>query len=131
MLAREKRRLHHINMQFLITITIGRPPSAPSGKFQAAMTKLVDDEIAAGTFLSSGGLAPSSQGRRLTLTDGELAVDEPIQEHRAIDGYAVLEAPSLDEAFKKASQLMQLHQLHTRTWVVECAVRPIVTHCLP
>jgi hypothetical protein len=95
------------------------------------MTKFVDDELAAGTFILSGGLAPSSQGRRLTLADGELTVDEPIQEQGAIDGYAVLEVPSLEEAFKKASQLMQLHQLHTGTWVVECAVRPIVTRCLP
>jgi hypothetical protein len=49
----------------------------------------------------------------------------------AIVGYAVLEAPSLEEAIKKASQLMQLHQLYTENWAVECAVRPIVTHCLP
>jgi hypothetical protein len=118
-------------MQFLMTITIGRNPSAPSLKFQTAMTKLVDDGTAAGTFILSGGLAPSSQGRRLTLARGELTLDEPIGEQRGIDGFAVLEAPSLDEAFQKASQLMQLHQLHTETWVVECAVRPIVTHCLP
>jgi hypothetical protein len=48
-------------MQYLMTLTIGHT-SAPPQALQHAMTKLVDDETAAGTIALSGGLAPSSEG---------------------------------------------------------------------
>jgi hypothetical protein len=118
-------------MQFLMTIAIGQPSSAPPPAFQTAMTNLIDDETRAGTIVSSGGLAPSALGGRLTLAKGELTVGEPIGGHMMIDGYAVLEASSMEEAFKTAARVMQLHQVYVANWAVECAVRPIVTHCVP
>jgi hypothetical protein len=117
-------------MQFLMTLTIGHT-SAPPQALQTAMTKLVDDETAAGTLVLSGGLAPSSQGRLLTLSKGELTVRESANSHTPIDGFAVLEAASMDEAIEKAAPLLQLHQVYMENWAGECTVRPIVTHCLP
>jgi hypothetical protein len=117
-------------MQFLVTITIGHT-SAPPQALQTAMTKLVDDETAAGTMVLSGGLAPSSQGRLLTLSKGELTVRESANGHVLIDGFAVLEAASMEEAIEKAKPLLQLHQEYMEHWEGECTVRPIVTHCLP
>jgi hypothetical protein len=54
------------------------------------LIKLVDDETAAGTLVVSGGLAPSSEGRRLTLSKGELTVRESANSRMLIDGFAVL-----------------------------------------
>jgi hypothetical protein len=48
-----------------------------------------------------------------------------------IDGFAVLEVASMEEAIERASQLLQLHQVYMENWKGECTVRPIVTHCLP
>jgi hypothetical protein len=95
------------------------------------MTKHVEDETAAGTLILSGGLAPSSQGSRITLSQGQLTVHERGDGHVLIDGYAVLQASSMEEAIEKASQLLQLHQVYMENWEGECTVRPIVTHCLP
>jgi hypothetical protein len=52
--------------------------------------KLVDDETAAGTLVVSGGLAPSWQGRLLTLSKGELTVRESANSRMLIDGFAGL-----------------------------------------
>ncbi|HEY3058493.1 MAG TPA: hypothetical protein VGL99_05915, partial [Chloroflexota bacterium] len=85
-------------MQYLMTLTIGHT-SAPPQALQDAMTKLVDDETAAGTIALSGGLAPSSEGRLLTLAKCKLTVREST--NISIDGFAVLEAASMEEALEK------------------------------
>ncbi len=117
-------------MQFLMTLTIGHT-SAPPQALQTAMTKLVDDETAAGTIVVSGGLAPSSQGRLLTLSRGELTERESADDRMQFHGFAVLEATSIGEAIERASRVLQLHQEYMDNWEGECTVRPIVTHCLP
>jgi hypothetical protein len=117
-------------MQFLTTITIGHT-SAPPQALQTAMTKLVDDATAAGTLVLSGGLAPSAQGRLVSLARGELTVRDSATSQVPIDGFAVFEAASMDEAIERAAQLLQLHQEYMPNWEGECTVRPIVTHCLP
>jgi hypothetical protein len=118
-------------MQFFLTVTVGRNPSAPPPELQAAMTNLIDEETRAGTILLSGGLALTAQGSRVTLAGGELTVNERTGSTVAIDGFAVLEAPSMEVALRTASRVMEHHRRYVATWDVECAVRPIVTHCLP
>ena len=73
-----------------MTLTIGHT-SVPPRALQTAMTsiKLVDDETAAGTLVLSG-VAPSSQGRRHTLSKGELTVRESANSRMLIDGFAGL-----------------------------------------
>ena len=117
-------------MKFLMTLTIGHT-SAPPQALQTAMTRLVDDKTADGTIVASGGLGPESESRLVRLSASELTVRESLRSHLPIDGFAILEAQSLDEAIKTAAQVLQLHQVHMSNWQGECTVRPIVTHCLP
>jgi len=117
-------------MQFLMTLTIGHT-SAPPQALQDAMTRLVDGETAAGRVVVSGGLAPSSDGRLVTLSGGELTMSESADSRMPMDGFAVLEAASMDEAISRAAPFLMLHQEHLENWAGECTVRPIVTHCLP
>jgi len=115
-------------MQFLVTVSIGRQVGAPPAEFQAAMTKFVDDETRAGTFVLTGGLAAPADGARIRIAKARLVRSEP---HLPIHGYAVVECPALEEAMDVASRLLRLHQEFVPDWEVACDVRPIVTHCLP
>src|SRR6185436_4685679 len=108
-------------MQYLMTLTIGHT-SAPPQELQTAMTRLVDDATAAGAIVTSGGLGPSSQGRLVTLASGELSVRESADSQGPIDGFAVLEAASLEDAIEQASRVLQLHQDHMAAWTGECSV---------
>ena len=65
---------HGTTMQFLIPITLGQNSSAPPQELQTGMTKLIDDEIAAGTLIFAGGLAPPSGGCWDALSNHELTV---------------------------------------------------------
>jgi hypothetical protein len=92
------------------------------------MTKFVDDETRAGTFVITGGLAPQPAGARVGVSRAGLVRGEP---HLPIHGYAVVESPSLEHATEAASRLLRLHQRHAPAWEIECDVREIVTNCLP
>src|SRR5262245_27244356 len=112
-------------MRFLLTVTIGRQVGSPPAEFQAAMTRLVDDETRAGRFVLSGGLA---DGARIGVSNAELVRGGP---RASIHGFAVVECPALEQAIEVASRLVRLHQELVPAWEVDCDVRPIVTHCLP
>ena len=115
-------------MQFLMTVTIRREAGVPSTELQASMTKFVDDEIRAGTFVITGGLARQAAGARIGVSRAGLVRSES---HLPIHGYAVVESPSLEHATEAASRLLRLHQRLSPDWEIECDVREIVTHCLP
>ena len=115
-------------MQFLVTVTMARASGAPPAEFQAAMTALIDAETRRGTFALTGGLAPHSDGTRLTLSaDGADRSDARLPLH----GFAVVEARSLDDAIGVATGMLRLHQEYVPNWEAHWEVRPIVTHCLP
>jgi hypothetical protein len=118
-------------MHFFLTVTIGRNPTAPPPELQTAMTALVDEETRAGRIVWSGAFAPSEQSSRVALFDGKVETNARNGAAVAIDGFAVLEAPSIEAALETASRMMELHRQHVANWDIECAVRPIVTQCLP
>ena len=115
-------------MQFLMTVTIGQHAGAPPPELQAAMTKLVDDETRAGTFVITGSPAAHTDGACLRVSKAGLVRSAPLL---PIYGYAVVECPALEQAMDVASRVLRLHQELVPDWEVECDVRQIVTHCLP
>ena len=65
----------------------------------------------AGVLLQSGGLLPSSRGARVRVAGGKATVtDGPFAETKElIGGFAILEAPSREEAIRLGKQFMQVH----------------------
>jgi hypothetical protein len=76
-----------------------------------AMGPWMDRSIAAGTLISTGGLKPVSEGRRVRGHGKKVAVtDGPFAEAKeVVGGYAVLEAPDMDAAAAIAGEFLQLH----------------------
>lgn len=114
-------------MQFFVTLTLDQLTASPAA-LQSAMTEFVDNELQAGTFVLTGGLASHADGARIELSpDGELQGDPRLPVH----GFAVVESPSLEQAVEVASRMLRLHQSHAPDWTGSCEVRSVVTHCLP
>ena len=76
-----------------------------------AMEPWMEQRLADGSLISTGGLKPASEGRRLKGLTGAIAVtDGPFAEAKeVIGGYAVFEAPDLQAATALAGEFMQLH----------------------
>ena len=86
----------------------GRPPSP---ELIAAMSKLAEDERRIGIFEMGGGLLPSSQGHKVTMRGGKVAVtDGPFAETKeVIGGFAILNYDSHEAAIEGAKRVMKIH----------------------
>jgi hypothetical protein len=86
----------------------GRPPTP---ELMAAMGKLSQEQQKLGVFVTGGGLLPSSQGHRLSMTGGKVTViDGPFTETKeVIGGFAILNYASHTEAIAGARRVMQIH----------------------
>ncbi|MEA2871372.1 MAG: hypothetical protein QOH67_1348 [Hyphomicrobiales bacterium] len=102
----------------------GRPPSPG---LMAAMGKLNEESTRAGIFVTGGGLLPSSQGYRLSMTGGKVTVtDGPFTETKeVIGGFAILNYATHDEAIAGARRVMQIHAEHGIT-ELEIELRPMM-----
>ncbi|HEY4101405.1 MAG TPA: YciI family protein [Gemmatimonadales bacterium] len=115
-------------MRFLTIVSSvedqGHPPEALAG----AMQVYIQESLATGVLVQTGGLGPSSQGARLKLNNGVLTVtDGPFAETKEIlGGYAIIDVPSREAALEAARQFMDLHHLHWPTWNGTCEVRELV-----
>lgn len=87
-----------------------KPEDIPEG-LGAAMGPWMENSIASGTLISTGGLKPAGEGRRLRGHGKKVAVtDGPFAEAKeVVGGYAVLEAPNLDAATTLAREFLQMH----------------------
>jgi hypothetical protein len=101
----------------------GRPPEA----LMAAIGKLTEEAIKAGTMVETGGLAPAAHGARVRVSRGQVrTIDGPFTEAKeVIGGYAVFELKSLAEAVASATAFMELHRQHWPDWEGETEVRQI------
>ena len=74
------------------------PTEPPRPELYEEMGKFVEEAIKAGVIVATGGISPTSEGRKISLTDGKFTVvDGPFAEAKeVIGGYALLEAPSRD-----------------------------------
>ncbi len=76
----------------------------PTPELQAAIGQYMQETAMAGVLLSGEGVAPSSAGARVEVTDGAVRViDGPYAEAKElIAGFAILEVASLAEAVEHA-----------------------------
>lgn len=76
-----------------------------------AMGPWMEKAVAEGKLISTGGLKPADDGKRLTGRGGKVTVtDGPFSEAKeVIGGYAVFEVPDLAAAGQLASEFLQLH----------------------
>jgi hypothetical protein len=77
----------------------------------AAMGKLSQDEQKTGRFVMGGGLLPSAQGHKVTMTGGKITVtDGPFTETKeVIGGFAILNYASHEEAIAGARNVLRIH----------------------
>lgn len=87
-----------------------KPEDVPPSLMDA-MGPWMEKSLANGTLISTGGLKPAAENRRLEGRTGKMVVtDGPYAEAKeVIGGYAVFEAPDLDAATAMAGEFMQLH----------------------
>ena len=112
-------------MRFLSMIRINeRAGLAPSEQLMQDMGKLMDEMTKNGSLVRTAGLRPTKEGRRVRLRKGQLAVtDGPFVETKeVIGGFAILEAPSMDQAIELTKRFLKIHG---DEWDIECEVRQI------
>jgi hypothetical protein len=98
----------------------------PNMALMMGMGQLAEQMAKAGKLLESAGLQPSSQGMRLSCSNGKTRViDGPFTETKElIAGYAVLQANSREEALDFAQQAIDVH-VKAGVVNVEMEVRPL------
>src|SRR5215510_307069 len=87
----------------------GRPPRP---EMIAAIGRVTEEAMKAGTLLETGGLQPSAKGARVRLAGGKLTVlDGPFAEAKeVVGGYAIFQLPSREAAIEQAKQFLELHR---------------------
>ena len=100
-----------------------QPPPA----MREAMGKLVEKFTKEGALVDTGGLAPSRDGFRMRLVDGNLTTtDGPFAESKeVIGGWAILKADTKAEILRLTTEFMELHRKFWPEFEGECEVRPI------
>lgn len=86
-------------------------PEDVSQGLMDAMGPWMDKNLASGALVSTGGLKPAEEGRRLKGHTGKVAAtDGPFAEAKeVVGGYAVFEAPSMDAAQALGAEFLQMH----------------------
>lgn len=112
-------------MRFLSLIRVNENTGqVPSERLMHEMGLLIDEMTRNGTLVSTAGLRPTREGVRVRLRAGRITTtDGPFSEtNEVIGGYAVLEAPSLQEAVELTKRFLRIHG---DEWDLECEVRPL------
>ncbi len=83
----------------------------PKPELIAAMGKLAEEERKIGIFEMGGGLLPSAQGHKVTMTGSRVTVtDGPFAETKeVIGGFAILNYDSHEAAIEGAKRVMKIH----------------------
>ena len=110
-------------MRFLSMIRIDeKAGQRPSERLMTEMGKLMEEATREGWLVSTAGLRPTAEGKRVRWNRGKLTTtDGPFTETKeVIGGYAVLEAPSMAKALELTQRFLRVHG---DEWNVECEVR--------
>jgi len=96
----------------------------PKG-FDQAMEKFIAQHLQNGTLVQTAGLARTAQGVRIRMAKGKLTlIDGPFAESKeVIGGYAILEAPTREQAIEIGRAFMQLHLDYWPEFVGEAEIR--------
>lgn len=112
-------------MRFLSMIRLDeRASQGPSDQLMQDMGMLIDEMTREGALITTAGLRPTAEGKRVRLRNGQLStVDGPFTETKeVISGYAVLEAPSMQAAIDLTNRFLRVHG---DGWELECEVRQL------
>ena len=112
-------------MRFLSMIRLDdRASQGPSDQLMQDMGTLIDEMTREGALITTAGLRPTAEGKRVRLRNGQLStVDGPFTETKeVISGYAVLEAPSMQAAIDLTNRFLRVHG---DGWELECEVRQL------
>jgi hypothetical protein len=115
-------------MQFLSIIRINENNAQqPDERLMNDMGKLMEEMTKAGILVDTAGLKPTAEGVRMKLSRGKISqTDGPFAEAReVIGGYAILEAPSMDEAIHASRRFLEVHG---DDWEIDCEVREMIRH---
>jgi hypothetical protein len=114
-------------MRFLSMVRINENSGvAVTPKLMEDMGRLMEELTRSGALVETAGLRPTSEGVRVRLSGGRTSViDGPFTETKeVVGGYAMLEAPSMDEAIALARRFLLVHG---DEWELECEVRQVET----
>jgi hypothetical protein len=97
-------------MKFLMTYEQKTPAAPPTPEKMAAIAAFGQEMTKAGVLIMTGGLQRSTKGVRVQLSGKEFTVtDGPFAETKEfIDGFALIEVKSKDEALEVARQFMMI-----------------------
>ena len=86
----------------------------PPAALMEAIDQLIEKYMKEGVLIDTGGLAPSQQGFRTRLAQGQLTTtDGPFSESKeVIGGWAIIEADSKAEALRLTTEFLDLHRKH-------------------
>jgi hypothetical protein len=96
----------------------------PSERLMNEMGKLIDEMTRSGALVSTAGLMPTRDGKRIRSRYGKMSVtDGPfIESKEVVGGYAILEAKSMAQAIELTERFLAVHG---DEWDVECEVRQL------
>ncbi|EXU66062.1 transcriptional regulator [Streptomyces sp. PRh5] len=101
------------------------PAEGPSPELMERMGELIEEMTKAGVMLDTAGLAPTSDGTRVTWSGGKIScTDGPFTESKeVIGGYALLQAKDKAEALEWTKRFLRVHE---EFWTITCEVREVV-----
>ena len=84
------------------------PTEAPSPELYERMGRFVEEATKAGVIVATGGIAPTSEGARITLKEGDYTVvDGPFVEAKElVGGWALMECRDLAEAVEWSKRFL-------------------------
>ena len=96
------------------------PAEPPGPEVFEKMGAFVEEAVNAGVIVATGGIAPTAQGAKVSLQDGEFTVvDGPFTEAKElVGGWALLECRDMDEAVEWTKRFLSV------LGGGECRVRP-------
>lgn len=100
------------------------PAEGFSPEFSERMGVVLEEITRAGVMVDTAGLTPTSEGTRVTWSDGKLRyTDGPFTETKeVVGGYAILQAKDKAEAMEWTKRFLQIHPEH---WNVTAEIREI------
>lgn len=110
-------------MKFLSLIRVDeKTGQRPSEQLMQDMGKLMEEMTRTGKLVTTAGLRPTKEGKRVRLRKGQMFItDGPFTETKeVIGGYAIVEAGSMQEAIELTKRFLAVHGTE---WDIECEVR--------
>ena len=110
-------------MRFLSMIRVEEKAGMkPSERLMTEMGKLMEEATRDGWLITTAGLRPTAEGKRVRWNRGKLSqTDGPFTETKeVIGGYAIVEADSMEQALEYTKRFLRVHG---DEWNVECELR--------